>query len=114
MPVPLRKPMTPKRAARILRAAHRTMPLRKPMKPQRAKRILRFVAEKNKMIKDVAYGKNSMAEEYEVVYPWLRPNKDAPPPPYPLPSLRVGDLPLIVRLRYMALVKKSSRLGTLS
>ena len=53
--------------------------------------------------------RDSLAEEYEIIYPWLRPNKDAPPPPYPLPTLRVEDLPLMVRLRYMALVKKEKQ-----
>ena len=53
--------------------------------------------------------RDSLAEEYEIIYPWLRPNKDAPRPPYPLPTLRVEDLPLRVRLRYMALVQKGKQ-----
>ena len=39
--------------------------------------------------------RDSLAEEYEIIYPWLRPKKDAPPPPYPLPTLPVEELPLM-------------------
>ena len=53
--------------------------------------------------------RDSLAEEYEIIYPWLRPNKDAPRPPCPLPTLRVKDLPLRVRLRYMAFVQKGKQ-----
>ena len=53
--------------------------------------------------------RDSLGEEYKMLYPWLRPGKNAPPPPYPLPSLPVRDLPLMVRLRYMALVKKEKK-----
>ena len=48
-------------------------------------------------------------DDFEEACPWLRPGNIAAPPPRHLPSLHLKDLPLPIRLRYMALIQRQRR-----